>query len=190
MNYNSKSALRKTYLQKRKTLSDSEVLEFNNRINLSFIDFLPQDIKTIHIYLPIRSKAEIDTWRLVHGLWAKNIRVVAPAMDSHKNTISSMLLTKDTQLVENEWKIPEPSHSPEIDEKEIDAVVVPLLAFNKKGYRVGYGKGYYDRFLASMNPKILKIGLSFFPPVDQISDIDPWDIPMDFCITPDSIIKF
>ena len=186
----SKPYLRKLFLQKRKALSDRETKEFNKKINLHFDSFLRQDIKTVHIYLPIRSKVEIDTWPLIHGLWTRNIQVVVPVMDPHKNTISSMLLTKDTQLVENEWKIPEPLHSPEIDEKEIDAVFVPLLAFDKKGYRVGYGKGYYDAFLASMNHEILKIGLSFFPPVDQISDIDPWDISLDFCITPDTIIKF
>ena len=84
----SKPELRKLYFQKRKTLSDSEVMEFNKKINLSFIDFLPQDIKTVHIYLPIRSKVEIDTWPLIHGLWTKNIQVVAPLMNNHNNTVS------------------------------------------------------------------------------------------------------
>ena len=186
----SKPELRKLFLQKRKSLSDQEVNEFNHKINLRFDSFLPQDIKTVHIYLPIRSKVEIDTWPLIHGLWTKNIQVVAPLMNHHNNTISSKLLTKDTQLVESNWSVPEPLHSPEIGKKEIDAVVVPLLAFDKKGYRVGYGKGYYDQFLASLNQEILKIGLSFFRPVDQISDIDSWDIPLDLCITPDQIIKF
>ena len=190
MKNKNKSELRKNFLQKRKALSDQEVEEFNQKINLHFDSFLSPDIKTVHIYLPIQSKAEIDTWPLIHGLWTKNIRVVAPVMDPHNNAINSRLLTKDTQLVENEWKVPEPLYSPEIDKNEIDAVVVPLLAFDKNGYRVGYGKSYYDRFLASMNPEILKIGISFFSPVDQISDIDLWDIPLDFCITPDTIIKF
>lgn len=190
MNFRSKSEIRKLFLQKRKALSDQEVNEFNQKINLHFESFLPKYIKTIHIYLPIQSKSEIDTWPLIHGIWAKNIRVVAPVMDSRNTTLSSGLITKDTHLTDNEWKIPEPLHSPEIDKNEIDAVVVPLLAFDNKGYRVGYGKGYYDRFLASINPEILKIGLSFFPPIDRISDIDPWDIPLDICITPNKIIKF
>ena len=190
MKNRNKSELRKIFLQKRKVLFDQEVKELNQKINLLFDNFLPEDIKTVHIYLSIQSKVEIDTWPLIFGLWAKNIQVAAPVMDAHNTTISSRLLSKETQLVENEWKVPEPLHSPEIDKNEIGAVVIPLLAFDKKGFRVGYGKGFYDRFLASLNPEILKIGLSFFPPVDQISDIDSWDIPLDFCISPETIIKF
>lgn len=185
-----KHEIRKLFLQKRKALSDQVVKEFNYKIKLHFDGFLSRDVKTIHIYLPIQSKAEIDAWPIIQGLWAKNIRVVVPVMNPQNNTISSWLLTKETQLVENDWNVPEPINSTRVDEEEIDAMVVPLLAFDKSGYRVGYGNGYYDKFITSFDHDIQKIGLSFFPPVDQISDIDPWDISLNFCITPDNIIKF
>lgn len=185
-----KHELRKLFLQKRKALSDQEAKEFNHKIEFQFDSFLSQNIKIVHIYLPIQSKMEIDTWPIIHGLWTKNILVVAPVMNPQKNTLSSWLLEKDTQLEENDWKVPEPIQSTRADEELIDAIVVPLLAFDKSGYRVGYGKGYYDKFIASIDHDIQKIGLSFFPPVDQISDIDSLDIPLDFCITPNKIIKF
>lgn len=185
-----KHEIRKLFLQKRKALSDREVKELNHKIESHFDSFLSRDIKTVHIYLPIQSKMEIDTWPIIHELWAKNIRVVAPVMNPQNNTLSSWLLTKETELVENDWKVPEPIHSTRVDEKVIDAMIVPLLAFDKSGYRVGYGKGYYDRFITSIDREIPKIGLSFFPPVDQISDLDPWDISLNYCITPDKIIKF
>ena len=69
-----------------------------------------------------------------------------------------------------------------------DLVIVPLLAFDKKGYRVGYGKGFYDRFL--QNSKTLKIGLSFFAPTEEIIDVHLNDVRLDKCITPAGIIEF
>jgi 5-formyltetrahydrofolate cyclo-ligase len=73
---------------------------------------------------------------------------------------------------------------------EIDLVLVPLLTFDKRGHRVGYGKGYYDKFLARCNPYVIKIGLNFYDPVDEISDINAFDIPLDFCVTHHEIYAF
>jgi 5-formyltetrahydrofolate cyclo-ligase len=69
-------------------------------------------------------------------------------------------------------------------------VLIPLLAFDQTGQRVGYGKGYYDRFLANCRPDCIKTGLSFFPAEDKITDTNTFDIAMDFCITPDKIYEF
>jgi 5-formyltetrahydrofolate cyclo-ligase len=69
-------------------------------------------------------------------------------------------------------------------------VFVPLLAFDKKGHRVGYGKGFYDRFLSDCKPETIKIGLSFFEAEESISAILPSDIRLDFCVTPTEIIVF
>ena len=185
-----KHEIRKHFIKKRSSLSTEEVNEFNSKIHSLFEQFLPKEVKTVHIYIPIQSKAEIDTWPIIHELWAKNIRVVAPIMDVHKNTLSSWQLTKETRLEKNSWNVPEPVQSTKANNKEIDAIVIPLLAFDKDGYRVGYGKGYYDRFLASIDKKILKIGLSFFPPIDRIDDLDSYDVPLNYCITPEKIIHF
>ena len=185
-----KHELRRLFLHKRKILSGQEVKKFNRDIKEKFEKLLPQDIKTVHIFLPIQSKIEIDTWPIIHGLWARKIKVASPVMNPDKNTMSSWLLTNKTQIESNNWSVPEPVRSTIIKDNEIDAIVVPLLAFDNTGYRVGYGKGYYDRFIATLNPEILKIGLSFFSPVKQISDVDPWDIPLNYCITPYEIFKF
>lgn len=69
-------------------------------------------------------------------------------------------------------------------------VLIPLLAFDKKGYRVGYGKGFYDRFLADCRPDVVKVGLSVFEPIDEIADLNEFDIKMDFCITPNRVWQF
>lgn len=185
-----KHELRSLFLQKRNALSDLEKSRFDREIKIRFQQFLPEKINTVHIYLPIQSKVEINTWPIIKQLWGKNIKVVVPMMHEKTVEISSWELNKETQLPENKWNIPEPINSKKIDDSSIDAVIVPLLAVDQKGFRVGYGKGYYDSFLSSLNPDTLKIGLSYFTPIEAISNIDQWDIPLDYCITPEQTIKF
>ena len=69
-------------------------------------------------------------------------------------------------------------------------VIVPLLAYDKEGHRVGYGKGYYDKFLEKCNPHTMTVGLSFFDPVKEITDIEPFDVPLNYCITPKKLWVF
>ena len=74
--------------------------------------------------------------------------------------------------------------------KKIDIIFIPLSIFDLSGHRVGYGKGYYDRFLKSLNSNTVKIGLSLFEPVEEIIDINNDDVSMDICVTPNSIYDF
>ena len=68
----------------------------------------------------------------------------------------------------NKYEIPEPTEDKIIPPKLIEVVFVPLLAFDVKGYRVGYGKGFYDKYLSLCNKNIVKIGFSYYPPVHII----------------------
>jgi len=97
---------------------------------------------------------------------------------------------KQTLIEQNSWGIPEPLGGVRVDEQEIDLVFVPLLVFDEMGYRVGYGKGYYDRFLSKCRSDIQKVGLSFFEPIAQISDRDAYDIPLTAGITPTQTYYF
>ena len=98
----------------------------------------------------------------------------------------------EKKLVENKWGILEPSreNQDKIEPKEIDLVIIPLLIFDKNGNRVGYGKGFYDRFLQQCNPKTLKIGICLEDPIEMIKDVDKFDVKMNFCITPNKIYRF
>jgi 5-formyltetrahydrofolate cyclo-ligase len=100
------------------------------------------------------------------------------------------LVDEHTVFQDNQYGIPEPTAGIEVTSDMIDVVFVPLLAFDKKGNRVGYGKGYYDRFLAGCRNDVITIGLSFFPPVLSIDDIDFFDKKLDFCITPECVYAF
>ena len=155
-----------------------------------FFSFLPSTVFTIHIYLPIRSKNEIDTWPIIRRLWALGINTLVPVIDPETDTLKSYHLTPETRLIENVWQIPEPVNTTIVDHHVIDLVVLPLLSFNDQGFRVGYGKGYYDKFLASFQHECLKVGLSYFGPVTEITDLHDADIPMDYCITPEKVVKF
>ena len=90
----------------------------------------------------------------------------------------------------NRFKILEPDSTKEILPAEIEVVFIPLLCFDKHGNRVGYGGGYYDRFLTKTRRSCLKIGLSFFEPVDFIEGISKTDITLDMCVTPEKLYNF
>ncbi len=78
--------------------------------------------------------------------------------------------------------IPEPSNAQKADFEEVDLVLVPLLAADKMGNRIGYGGGFYDRLL--QNSKAAKIGLSLSTKLDKISQKEVWDIKLDGVLTP------
>lgn len=90
----------------------------------------------------------------------------------------------------NSYGIPEPVSGLTAEETDLDMAIIPLLTFDVNGNRVGYGKGYYDRFLAKCKNEMVKIGISYFPPVDNIDDLGIFDKKLDFCITPQQIYAF
>ncbi|TDE13878.1 5-formyltetrahydrofolate cyclo-ligase [Dyadobacter psychrotolerans] len=190
-----KALLRYQYLYKRNLLTDDEQAEFNMQIAEKLKDLLQNlSVSTVHTFLPQSGKREIDTWRIVEIIRTDfpEIRLVAPSIIPGTKRMNHYLLTPETKLLLNRWLIPEPdpNTSELVVAKKIDAVLIPLLAFDQNGFRVGYGGGYYDRFLAECRPDILKIGLSYFEPVDYIEDKDQYDIPMDICITPSKVIRW
>ena len=103
--------------------------------------------------------------------------------------MSHYLLTDNTRIKPNIWNIPEPQDGVQIEASKLEVIFVPLLAFDKVGHRVGYGKGFYDVFLKKC-PNAVKIGLSFFEADEKIKDIHPDDIALDYCLTPNQIYQF
>ncbi|HMT07236.1 MAG TPA: 5-formyltetrahydrofolate cyclo-ligase, partial [Pyrinomonadaceae bacterium] len=95
-----------------------------------------------------------------------------------------------SEFTESSFGIREPQTGNVVPLADIDCVLVPLLAFDMFGERVGYGGGFYDRFLSECRPDCLKTGLSLFPPVDLISDTNENDIKLDMVITPDAVFEF
>jgi 5-formyltetrahydrofolate cyclo-ligase len=141
-----------------------------------------------HLFLSIQEQREVNTEHLLHILFAKDKEIVVAKSDFETREMSNYLLTENTRIKKNNYNIPEPIDGIEVPHHKIDVVFIPLLAYDKSGNRVGYGKGFYDRLLEKTD--CLKIGLSFFEPLDKIEDRNEKDIPLNFCITPNTIHYF
>jgi len=90
----------------------------------------------------------------------------------------------------NHAGIGEPTTGELIYPEELDMVFVPMLAYDKKGFRVGYGKGFYDRYLQMCRRNVIKVGFSYFEPEEAIPEVNEFDIPLNLAITPQSIYEF
>ncbi len=123
-------------------------------------------------------------------LSGKDKHIVLSKSDFETMLMTHYLLTDNTVIKKNAYNIPEPVDGIEITNNKIEVVFVPLLAFDKKGNRVGYGKGFYDRFLNDCKPDTIKVGLSFFEAEDSIDDVFKNDIKLDYCVTPERVYKF
>lgn len=178
-----KAECRKIYTEKRKQLSDSTLKAESEKILTRLTDTIDLTNKTVSLFLPIQSKQEINTFPLLDLKNELNIRFALPVADFATNSMFHYLYENPEQLSVNDYGIPEPVYGIKIEAREIDIVIIPLLCFDKKGYRVGYGKGFYDRFLSECRPDCQFIGLSFFEPIDVISDITEYDVALPMVIT-------
>ncbi len=184
-----KKEVRLNHLQLRKRLSLEEVNSFSWSIS-EFLRKLPiWDFEYYHIFLPIIEKNEVDTHLIIDQLRHLQKKIVVPKVKTDR-LLEHYLLEVDTALKKNHWGIPEPESGRQVPVKKIDLVFVPMLAFDKKGHRVGYGKGFYDHFLDNCRADVIKVGLCFFDAIGEISDIGPTDISMDYCLTPDKVYEF
>ncbi|WP_165784598.1 5-formyltetrahydrofolate cyclo-ligase [Solitalea longa] len=189
---NTKAFLRKEYLLKRKQLSEIEFQNINQLIVDQFKHVDLSKINTLHLFLSITEKHEINTQLLIDYLKENHpsIKIAIPQSNLSTLTLNHFLIDENLVIEKNSWNIPEPVAGNQISPELIDMVLVPLIVVDKRGYRVGYGKGFYDRFLADCRPDIQRIGLSQFEPIDYIEGLHEFDLPLDACITPSQIIRF
>ncbi|GHA66168.1 5-formyltetrahydrofolate cyclo-ligase [Pontibacter akesuensis] len=183
-----KEDLRRSMLLKRRAMPADEVQRCSVSIAGQFFrHFELQAGQTVHVFLPIIKNNEVNTWLIIERLWLEQpqVRIVVPVTDVEQNLLTHHHLTNEAILVENNWGIPEPQDAQIIHAQEVDIVLIPLLAFDRTGHRVGYGKGFYDRFLADCRPDVLKVGLSLEQPVERISDLNKYDVPLDAVVMPD-----
>ncbi|RYF75812.1 MAG: 5-formyltetrahydrofolate cyclo-ligase [Cytophagaceae bacterium] len=193
-----KSEARVCYMTKRRELLTPKRLLHSQQIFSHFfndtliLSCLSKRTTIVHTYLPILRNNEVDTWPIVQQVWRDfpTIRIWSSITDPASHTLRHFQLTADTALIETKWGIPEPSGTFESVSGQPDLVLVPLLAFDNVGNRVGYGGGYYDRFLAETGPDCLKVGLSFFDPIERIDGMEETDVRLDACITPKKVFLF
>ncbi|CAN5350337.1 5-formyltetrahydrofolate cyclo-ligase [soil metagenome] len=187
-----KQEIRTLYLDKRKKLTPAECAQLNLQLyNLFFSSFDLSFITVLHSYLPLQKSNEPDTWLIIDRIKREfpHIRISIPRIGAD-HQLENFYFEGFHQLQVNSWGIQEPKQGVPTPSEKIDMVIVPLLAYDKIGQRVGYGKGFYDRFLQNCKEDCKKIGLSFFEEVDEISGTDAFDVRLDSCINPSGIEFF
>ena len=187
-----KAELRKRYLSRQNGLSQNDRIEQSGKIAARFFEnFDLAHIRFLHCFIPIEKFNEIDTRIIFISLWNEfpSIQTCVPRVDFQAQEIVNLKFDRDTQLQKNVWSIEEPVHDDVVDPQKMDMVLVPGLCFDLTGHRVGYGKGFYDRFLGNCRPDCTKVGLSYFDPIDRIDDSHDGDVQLDFVATPDAVYR-
>lgn len=186
----SKSELRKKYKSLRKSLSESEIDDKSLAIANQLLKLNIWDKSFYHIFLTIEEQQEVNTEYILSILSGKDKNTVISRSNFNDYSMSHVLLTESTKIKKNAYNIPEPIEGIPIASEVIDVVFIPLLAFDNLGHRIGYGKGFYDRFLAQCKAETLKIGLSFFKAHKEDFEVSKSDIALDYCITPEKVFQF
>jgi 5-formyltetrahydrofolate cyclo-ligase len=185
-----KSELRSKYKALRSTLSAETIDAQSLAIANQLLQMDLWDYSFYHIFLPIEEQREINTEYILHILSGKDKNIVVSKSNFKTCRMQHYLLTDSTTLVKNKFHIPEPVDGIQIPSEQIDVIFLPLLAFDTSGNRVGYGKGFYDRFIEKCRPDVIKIGLSFFEAEPEAIEITPGDEKLSACVTPNTVYSF
>lgn len=185
-----KKDLRSKYKTLRQQLSVEAIEDKSLAIANRLLSLEIWEKTYFHLFLTIEEQKEVDTEFILQILAGKDKEIVVSKSDFETREMTHYLLTDNTKFRKNEYNIFEPVDGIEVPVSKIDVVFVPLLVFDKNGNRVGYGKGFYDNFLAKCREDVIKIGLSFFEPEEIIDDVSTTDIQLDYCVTPFGISNF
>lgn len=186
-----KNELRQDYRQLRKQLSGDEVNDLSRKITKQLGIWLKGqvDLTHFHLFFPIAKFNEVNTFYIQQLLEQQGKTLFTSQVNRDESRLDTLQLPPDAAFFLDEWGIPVPQESVRVTSTKIQVVFVPLLAYDKSGHRLGFGKGFYDGFLSSLEQPVLKVGLSFFTPEESIP-VESHDVPLDFCITPDQIWSF
>ena len=187
-----KAEARKIFREKRKELSYPQKSKLDDLLLIQFQKTNFPFLSVVLSYYPLEEKNEVNTFILTDYLQFRNpgLHIAYPKTSLTTGKMQAIVCEDEDEFEKNSYNILEPVKGESIDPTEIDLVLIPLLAYDKKGNRAGYGKGFYDRFLRLCRPGCIKAGLSFFDPVDSIDDAAEFDVPLNLCITPQKTYVF
>jgi 5-formyltetrahydrofolate cyclo-ligase len=185
-----KRIARKHYKEKRLALTDVEKDKLEDLILIQFQALNPVIPDHVMAFAPLEEKKEYDPHLVLEYCRFKNPAVQFYYPLTKGEEMVACAVTDDQPFLKNDWGILEPVDAPAVSPTIPELIFVPLLAVDKKGHRVGFGKGYYDKFLALCREDVVTIGFSFFDPEEKISGIEKHDIPLSACITPRSFFIF
>lgn len=183
-----KQELRILYKEKRNSLSDTKAEYLNELILKQLKDFQIWNFTNYHIFVPIEKNKEVNTFPIIDYLLSMNKKVFVPKTIGLK--MQTCQINQSTVWENGQFEIPEPKICIAAEPRCIEVIFIPMLICDKKGNRIGYGGGFYDRFLENLNPNVLKIGLNYFPSIENIEEIEATDVPIDYCVSPEGIESF
>lgn len=185
-----KVELRKLIKTKRKKISKEELLLLSDTIMQHLLGEFEWKNKLVNLFLPIEKHNEIDLTTLKVKIEALGGQVCINRSDFETFELTPILWDEKIILKENNFGIPEPINGKKLKLQDIDIVLVPLLAFTSKGHRLGYGKGFYDRFLSKTRPSCIHIGICHSNEPHHIDDLCEKDIALGYLISPEGLRTF
>jgi 5-formyltetrahydrofolate cyclo-ligase len=185
-----KSEARQFFLNQRKSLSQLACIKLDDLLLIQFQRFNWSNMSCIGNFYPIEKQNEPNSILLSTYLKyiLPNVKMAYPRILQQGTEMEFFEETEE--FTENKWGITEPLPLHKILISEMDAVLVPLLGFDLTGHRIGFGKGYYDRYFEQNAKHCLRIGISYFDPIPKIEDTHQFDVPLTHCITPSNIYEF
>jgi 5-formyltetrahydrofolate cyclo-ligase len=187
-----KNELRKIYKQKRLSIHSKEKLKMDDLMLIQFQKLSFDNTEVLLSYWPLLKFAEPNT-HLFSGYlrhMVPSLTICYPVIGPANNSLQAVAIGEDTIYKTNVSGIHEPVDGELVDASLVDLVFTPMLICDIKGNRVGFGKGYYDKYLASCRKDVCKIAFSYFEPVDTVEDANTFDVPLSYCITPECIYEF
>ena len=185
-----KKELRILYKEKRAAISSKDRLKFDDLMLIQLQQFDFGNAQTLLTYWQMEHEPNMHLYTNYLEYSIYNLQTAYPVADFKNETMKAILVDDTTTFETNNYGITEPQQGAELLPTEIDIVFVPLLIYDKQGYRVGYGKGFYDKFLSQCKENVITIGFNYFEPVEKINDTNEFDIPLNYCITPQKIYEF
>lgn len=187
-----KSEARKFYREKRSALSSTERMKLDDLLLIQFQKVQLPFLEYVLSYWPMEQNHEVSTLAFTGYLEFKNpgLQTVYPKTDFSNLTMQAIIPNDSTSFKKNQYNIYEPEEGEPLPAQLLDLVLVPMLICDLRGHRAGYGKGFYDRYLKNCRHNCIRVGLSYFEPLDSIDDTNEFDVPLNFCITPQKAYVF
>jgi 5-formyltetrahydrofolate cyclo-ligase len=187
-----KQHLRDIFSKKREEISETERAKLDDLLLIQFQRLPFNNLQVVLSFWPMEERKEMNTHLYTRYLThlIPGVQICYPLIDTSSNFMNAIAVNDETEFKENKFGITEPVNGAIVDPKKIDLVIMPLFAFDETGYRVGYGKGYYDRFIARCKPNVITVGISYFDAVDKVEDTHQFDVPLTYCITPSRTYEF
>jgi 5-formyltetrahydrofolate cyclo-ligase len=183
-----KKEFRKKFLQKRDSLSPAAKALKSRQIQSRLLTI--PDIRSAHtIFIYVSFKSEVETHDLIRTALMQGKIIAVPFTDSRNKKLVPSCIANINELTPGTLGIPEPHHDSvhPLSLEKIDVIITPGIVFSEKGWRLGYGGGYYDRFLHATTHKSFALAYEF-QIVQDIPYDDHYDKAVDYIVTENRII--